>query len=106
MLKLQIIVGSTRLTRAADHVVPWVASRAEGHDAFEVELLDLRDWPLPMFQEHMGTLGDFVDPPYSEPIVKQWNAKIAQADAYLMITAEYNHSVSRRLEETRSTTSS
>lgn len=93
MLKLQVVVGSTRPTRAADHVVPWVLDRAERHEAFEVELLDLRDWPLPIFQEHLGTLGDFVDPPYSDPIVKAWNKKIAEADAYLMITAEYNHSV-------------
>jgi NAD(P)H-dependent FMN reductase len=93
MLKLQIVVGSTRPARAADHVVPWVVDRAERHEAFEVEVLDLRDWPLPIFQEHMGTLGDFIDPPYSEPIVKQWNRKIAEADAYLIITPEYNHSV-------------
>jgi NAD(P)H-dependent FMN reductase len=93
MLKLQIIVGSTRPTRAIDHIVPWLASRAERHDAFDVEVLDLRDWPLPIFQEHMGTLGDFVDPPYSDPIVKRWNNKIGEADAYLIITPEYNHSI-------------
>jgi NAD(P)H-dependent FMN reductase len=93
MSKLQVIVGSTRPGRAADHVTPWVVARAEAHEAFEVELLDLRDWPLPLFQEHLGTLGDFVDPPYSEPIVKRWNRKIAEADAYIVITAEYNHSV-------------
>ena len=81
MSKLQVIVGSTRPTRAADHVVPWIVNRAERHKAFDVELLDLRDWPLPIFQEHMRTLGDFVNPPYSEPIVKQWNNKIAEADA-------------------------
>lgn len=63
MSKLQVIVGSTRPGRAADHVIPWVVARAEAHAAFEVELLDLRDWPLPLFQEHLGTLGDFVDPP-------------------------------------------
>jgi NAD(P)H-dependent FMN reductase len=93
MSKLQIIVGSTRPTRAADHVVPWLVDRAERHEAFDVELLDLRDWPLPIFQEHMGTLGDFVDPPYSDPIVKRWNNKIGEADAYLIITPEYNHSI-------------
>jgi NAD(P)H-dependent FMN reductase len=41
----------------------------------------------------MGTLGDFVDPPYSKPIVKSWNNKIAEGDAYLVIMPEYNHSV-------------
>jgi NAD(P)H-dependent FMN reductase len=93
MSKLQVIVGSTRETRNADQVLSWVRSRAERHGGFELEVLDLRDWPLPMFAEHMGTLGNFIDPPYSAPIVKAWNRKIAEADAYLFITPEYNHSV-------------
>jgi NAD(P)H-dependent FMN reductase len=92
-LKLQIIIGSTRETRNADLVAPWVRSRATRLEAFEVEVLDLRDWPLPLFAEHAGTLGNFVDPPYSAPVVKQWNRKIAEADAYIFITPEYNHSV-------------
>jgi len=91
--KLQIIIGSTRPTRAADKVVPWVLRRAIAHGAFDVEVLDLRDWPLPMFAEHFGTVGDFKDPSYSEPIVKRWNQKVKEADAYLIITPEYNHSV-------------
>jgi NAD(P)H-dependent FMN reductase len=91
--RLQIIIGSTRPTRAADRVAPWVVSRATAHGAFEVEVLDLRDWPLPIFAEHFGTIGDFNDPTYSEPIVRRWNHKIKEADAYLVITAEYNHSI-------------
>ncbi len=91
--KLQVIVGSTRETRNADRVVPWVIDVAARHGAFEVEVLDLRDWPLPIFAEHLGTLGDLADPTYSAPIVKQWNKKIAEADAYLFVTPEYNHSV-------------
>lgn len=93
MAKLQIIVGSTRETRAADVVVPWVTKRATEHGAFDVEVIDLRDWPLPMFQEHLGTIGNMADPTYSDPIVKAWNHKIAEADAYLVITPEYNHSI-------------
>jgi NAD(P)H-dependent FMN reductase len=61
-VKLQIVVGSTRPTRAADRVAPWVIDRASAHPAFEVEVLDLRDWPLPMFAEHFGTIGDFNGP--------------------------------------------
>jgi NAD(P)H-dependent FMN reductase len=91
--KLQIIIGSTRPTRAADLVAPWLIERASGHGGFDVEVLDLRDWPLPMFGEHLGTVGDFQDPTYSEPIVKAWNQKIKQADAYLVLTPEYNHSI-------------
>jgi NAD(P)H-dependent FMN reductase len=93
MPKLQIIIGSTRPTRAADRVTPWVIERASAHGAFDVEVLDLRDWPLPMFAEHMGTIGDFNDPTYSDPIVKRWNQKIKEADAYLVVTPEYNHSI-------------
>jgi NAD(P)H-dependent FMN reductase len=91
--RLQIIIGSTRPTRAADKVTPWVIERANNHPAFDVEVLDLRDWPLPIFAEHLGTVGDFSDPTYSEPIVRRWNRKIKEADAYLVITPEYNHSV-------------
>jgi NAD(P)H-dependent FMN reductase len=91
--KLQIIVGSTRQTRAADLVLPWVHSRAKAHVAFDVEVLDLRDWALPMFQEHVGTIGDFADPTYSDPVVRAWNHKIAEGDAFLIITPEYNHSI-------------
>lgn len=93
MSRLQIIIGSTRPTRQADKVAPWVIDRATSHGGFEVEVLDLRDWPLPIFAEHVGTIGDFADPTYSQPIVKRWNQKIKEADAYLVITPEYNHSV-------------
>jgi NAD(P)H-dependent FMN reductase len=93
MGKLQIIVASTRESRSADRVTPWINDRATRHGAFDVELLDLRDWPLPMFQEFPGSIVDIAAPVYSEPIVKQWNEKIAEADAYLFITAEYNHSI-------------
>ncbi|HEX4034825.1 MAG TPA: NAD(P)H-dependent oxidoreductase [Solirubrobacteraceae bacterium] len=98
MPKLQIIVGSTRPTRAAERIFPWVADRAIRHGNFEVEVVDLRDWNLPFFQEHLGTIGDFADPTYSDPIVKAWNQKIAEGDAYLIVTPEYNHSVPGQLK--------
>src|ERR1700689_1279924 len=98
MTKLQIIVGSTRPTRAADQVFPWIAEEAIRHGSFDVEVLDLRDWNLPFFQEHLGTIGNFADPTYSDPIVKAWNQKVAEGDAYLIVTAEYNHSVPGQLK--------
>jgi NAD(P)H-dependent FMN reductase len=93
MPKLQIIIGSTRPNRAADKVAPWVIDRAMSHPAFDVEVLDLRDWPLPIFAENFDTIGDINDPTYSDPAVRRWNHKIKEADAYLVITPEYNHSV-------------
>ena len=93
MTKLQIIVGSTRDGRAAEPIIGWLTDRAKAHGAFDVEVLDLRNWPLPIFQETFATIGDMADPTYSDPIVRAWNRKIAEADAYLFITPEYNHSV-------------
>jgi NAD(P)H-dependent FMN reductase len=93
MSKLLVIVGSTRPTRAADRVLPWLTEKTAEHSAFETEIVDLRDWPLPIFGEHLGTIGDFNDPTYSEPLVKAWNNKIKAADAYIIVTPEYNHSV-------------
>ncbi|MFT3708200.1 MAG: NAD(P)H-dependent oxidoreductase [Archangium sp.] len=93
MLKLKVIVGSTREGRMADPVLKWLLPVVNAHGKFEVEVLDLRDWPLPMFQETQATVGNPMDPTYSQPLVKQWNAKIKEADAFLMITPEYNHSV-------------
>ncbi|GAA0842508.1 NADPH-dependent FMN reductase [Streptosporangium amethystogenes subsp. fukuiense] len=93
MSKLLVIVGSTRPGRAADQVVPWVLEHAAAHEGFEVEVADLRDWPLPIFTEHFGTVGDINDPTYSEPLVRAWNKKVKEHDAFLFITPEYNHSV-------------
>ncbi len=93
LVHVQIIVGSTRETRNADLVTPWVTHRAAHRDSLAIEVLDLRDWSLPLFAEHRGTVGNPADPTYSDPIVKQWNQKIAAGDAYLFITPEYTHSI-------------
>ncbi|HEY3883472.1 MAG TPA: NAD(P)H-dependent oxidoreductase [Trebonia sp.] len=93
MSKLLVIIGSTRPTRAADFVIPWLTGKVTEHAAFDAEIVDLRDWPLPIFAEHFGTIGDRSDPTYSEPAVKAWNNKIKGADAYVIVSPEYNHSV-------------
>lgn len=96
--KLQVIIGSTRPNRNADAVADWIVEGARDHGGFEVEVVDLRDWQLPMFVEHVGSLGDPADPTYSSPIVKEWNAKIAEGDCYLFVTPEYNHSIPGELK--------
>jgi NAD(P)H-dependent FMN reductase len=70
---------------------PTSASRE--HGGFEVEVIDLRDWELPILCETFATVGDPRNPVFSAPAVKRWNEKIAEGDAYLFITPEYNHSV-------------
>ena len=93
MLDLKIIIGSTRPGRAADRVIPWIMEAAREHGAFNPEVADLRDWSLPLFGETLATIGDPSDPTFSDPVVKQWNGMIAQGDAFLFITPEYNHSI-------------
>jgi NAD(P)H-dependent FMN reductase len=93
MLDLKIIIGSTRPGRAADRVIPWITSAAREHGGFGVDVIDLRGWELPMFGETFATVGDIKNPTFSAPAVRQWNVKIAEGDAYLFVTPEYNHSV-------------
>lgn len=93
MLDLKVIIGSTRPGRAADRVMPWITATAQAHGEFGVDVIDLRDWDLPLFGETFATVGDPRNPTFSGPVVKQWNTKIAEGDAYLFVTPEYNHSV-------------
>jgi NAD(P)H-dependent FMN reductase len=95
MLELKLIVGSTRPGRAADSVLPWLSSRIRRDGRYALEVLDLRDWGLPMFGESQASVGDPYDPTYSNPVVRRWNHAIAIAagDAYLFLTPEYNHSI-------------
>jgi NAD(P)H-dependent FMN reductase len=98
MLKLKIVMGSTREGRAGQAVMEWVQRRAESKGDFDVELLDLRDWKLPMFAETLATIGDFSNPTYSAQIVRDWNRSIRDADAVIFITPEYNHAYSGELK--------
>ena len=92
-LELKVLVGSTRAGRAADLVLPWLVDRSRAHGAFAVEVLDLRDWPLPMFGEtHEGAMGG-AGGGDSDAVVRRWNSTVASGDAYLFLTPEYNHSI-------------
>ncbi len=87
MIKLQIILGSTRDVRLGGTVAQWVLEQAMEHNKYQVELVDLKDWNLPMLNEpEPASTGR-----YSSDIVKQWSKKIASADAYIVVTPEYNH---------------
>jgi len=98
MLNLKMIIGSTRPGRAAGRVIPWITAVATEHGAFDVEILDLRDWQLPIFAENFATLGDPHNPSFSTPEVRHWNDMIAAGDVFLFVTPEYNHSVPAALK--------
>ncbi len=78
---------------SSDRRAPWITAAARAHGEFGVDVIDLRDWELPLFGETFATVGDPRNPTFSVPAVKRWNAKIAEGDAYLFISPEYNHSV-------------
>ena len=91
-MKLQVIVGSTREGRKSLQFSKWIANTAKENKDLEVEIVDLIDYNLPMFNEA-------VSPRYNperkvEGDVKKFLDKIAEADAYVFVTPEYNHSLS------------
>lgn len=91
MTKVAVIVGTVRQARQSTKQAKWVVSTLEKRDNVEVQLLDLADYHLPFFDEP-------VSPRYNperapEGVVKAWLDALAEADAYVVVTPEYNHSI-------------
>jgi len=91
-LHIKVIAGSTREGRFSDKAAAWIAGALQKQDGVTVEVLDLRDYALPFFDQAETPSSKQV--PYAHPEVVRWTAKIAEADAYVMVTPEYNHSTS------------
>lgn len=88
-LNVKVIIGSTREGRFGDKPAAWIADIAKQRGDMDVEVLDLRDYPMPFFNE--AETPSYKTKPYAEPNVVKWTAKIAEADAYVILVAEYNH---------------
>jgi len=88
-LKIKVIVGSTRANRFSEKAAEWIFDEAKKRTDLDVELLDLRDYPLPFFEEPMppGLAKDG----YTNPDVVRWRDKVREADGFIICTAEYNH---------------
>ena len=97
MLKIGIIVGSTRPGRKAAVVAEWVHNLLKSRKDAEFEVVDIEDYKLPLLDEPV--------PPsmnqYSKAHTKHWSAKIASFDAYIFVTPEYNHGTSAALKNDR-----
>jgi NAD(P)H-dependent FMN reductase len=94
MIKVAIIVGSTRPGRKAEVVARWVHELAQKRGDAEFELVDLKDFNLPLLDEPMPpAMGK-----YSQPHTKAWAAKIDTFDAFIFVTPEYNHGTSGALK--------
>ena len=94
MIKIAIIIGSTRPGRKADSVAKWVHEIAKKRGDAEYEVVDIKDYNLPLLDEPVPpSMGQ-----YSQPHTKTWAAKIAPFDAYVFVTPEYNHGTSGALK--------
>src|ERR1700704_2109900 len=89
MLKIAIIIGSTRPGRNGEAVGKWVYEVAQKRSDAEFELVDIKDFNLPLLDEPLSPMMG----QYSQPHTKTWAAKIASFDAYVFVTAEYNHGI-------------
>lgn len=94
MLKVAIVVGSTRPGRKADAVARWVYDIAKKRGGAEFEVVDIKDFNLPLLDEPVPpSMGQ-----YSKPHTKAWAAKINSFDAFVFVTPEYNHGTSGALK--------
>ncbi len=92
--KIALIIGSTRKTRFADIPAQWMLAQAQARDDMTVDLVDLRDFDLPMFDEPASN----AYMPSSSPAAVAWQKKIGGYDGYIFVVAEYNHSVTGALK--------
>jgi len=90
MIRIGIILGSTRPNRNGEQVARWVYDVASTRSDAEFELVDLRDYPLPHLDEPIpASMGQ-----YQNDHTRQWADKIASFDGFVFVTPEYNHSTS------------
>src|SRR5258707_14874741 len=89
MLRIAIILGSTRPGRNGEAVGKWVYKIAQKRSDAEFELVDIKDFNLPLLDEPVPpSMGQ-----YSKPHTKLWAAKIDNFDGYVFVTPEYNHGI-------------
>src|SRR5438445_7777116 len=94
MLKIAIIIGSTRPGRNGEAVGKWAYEVGQKHRDAEFQLVAIKDFSLPLLDEPMPPIMG----QYSKPHTKTWAAKIDSFDAYVFVTPEYNHGISGALK--------
>jgi NAD(P)H-dependent FMN reductase len=84
---LQVVIASTRPGRVGPAFARWFVARAEQHGEFEIEVIDLAEVALPFMDEpHHPRLGR-----YQHQHTKDWSATVSRADAFVLVTPEYNY---------------
>lgn len=94
MIRIGIVVGSTRPGRKAEAVARWAFDIARKRSDAEFEIVDIVEFNLPLLDEPLpASLGR-----YSHDHTRAWSAKIASFDGYVFVTPEYNHATSGALK--------
>ncbi len=88
-MKIAVILGSIRKVRRGERVAKWLMIQLSKIEGVEFELLDLRDYPLPFYDEDNSP--DSLENGYSNEVATKWAAKIGSSEAFILITSEYNH---------------
>lgn len=88
-LKIAIIPSTTRQGRFADKAIGWITPIIAARGDIEAEVLDLRDHPLPFFDEP----APLSMKPAANAAAQAWEAKLAGYDGFVVVLAEYNHSL-------------
>jgi NAD(P)H-dependent FMN reductase len=84
--KIALVIGSTRANRFADKPAEWFANIARQRDDIELEVVDLRDFPLPFFDE----VGSSLYVPSKSEVAQRWQEKVAGFDGFVFTAAEYS----------------
>src|SRR5688500_8977650 len=92
--RIAIIISTTRQTRFGHKPAEWLQKFAASRKDIETEIIDLRDFPMPFFDEVASNAWV----PTKNPVGQAWQKKIAEFDGYIFVTAEYNRSVPAALK--------
>lgn len=95
MLKIGIIVGSTRDGRVSTQVADWVLSFTEGREDAEFEVIDIKDYN---FEEFNNLPPGMLNKQYEAENVTDWSKKVDELDGFIFVTPEYNKSISPSLK--------
>lgn len=88
-LRVKVVIGSTRPDRFGDKPAEWIMEILKRRPELNVELFDLRDRPLPFYDEDHSLA---MNPgKYSSELASKWSKKVAEGDAFIIVAAEYNH---------------
>jgi NAD(P)H-dependent FMN reductase len=95
-IKIKIILGSIREGRFGERPANWINEELKNWEGVDAELLDLKDYPMPFFDAPMGP--SMMNMKYPNETVQKWSDKIKEADAFIVVSPEYNHGYSSVLK--------